>query len=104
MASDRCVSHPKMRRGGISVSRWPSGTLTFSTLFLLLPGDSFSIFCGAPAIYVGMRGFSDPLVVFDQTFGSVEIIRILLKGSIQQAERRSEERRVGKECRSRWSP
>ena len=26
------------------------------------------------------------------------------KGSIQTTQERSEERRVGKECRSRWSP
>ena len=30
--------------------------------------------------------------------------RIFLTGKVNNAEERSEERRVGKECRSRWSP
>ena len=30
--------------------------------------------------------------------------RLIMKSQNEVAERRSEERRVGKECRSRWSP
>src|SRR5256886_3397506 len=36
--------------------------------------------------------------------GKVEIRRVSEDGAIAKAVARSEERRVGKECRSRWSP
>ena len=37
-----------------------------------------------------------PIGVFDSGMGGISVLRELVK--------RSEERRVGKECRSRWSP
>src|SRR2546425_4254119 len=45
-----------------------------------------------------VEGGADVLVL--ETFRHLEEIRI----AIEAARRRSEERRVGKECRSRWSP
>src|SRR5688572_32853841 len=46
-------------------------------------------------------GFNGDLVFLS---GSVRQLQALLGNSIQLAQVRSEERRVGKECRSRWSP
>src|SRR3989449_3128432 len=52
--------------------------------------------------------FSCTLRVVFHTQGAVEVAGhqdgILLKGAHVQNDDRSEERRVGKECRSRWSP
>src|SRR5256886_17028400 len=46
-------------------------------------------------------GFHEPQV---QNFGSSRDIAIRLPPDPKQTATRSEERRVGKECRSRWSP
>ena len=59
-----------------------------------------------------MEEFKNQTVMFDsdhlrKTFddkGRVIEIEFLLTGKKCQIEYRSEERRVGKECRSRWSP
>src|SRR2546429_1732105 len=51
---------------------------------------------------VGAAGKARPLLVDDaegQELGGLE-----LRGKLRLALARSEERRVGKECRSRWSP
>ena len=36
--------------------------------------------------------------------GILSVLGILVVGSAKESLQRSEERRVGKECRSRWSP
>ena len=42
-----------------------------------------------------------PELVFCHGFG---ILKNIYEGTFDEADLRSEERRVGKECRSRWSP
>ena len=42
--------------------------------------------------------------VFDREYSPPEISAMILQRMKARAEERSEERRVGKECRSRWSP
>ena len=43
-------------------------------------------------------------VVLGIEFGSTRIKAVLIDGKHHPIASRSEERRVGKECRSRWSP
>ena len=55
-----------------------------------------------PQVFEGMHGSAN-------TFGAplkdiAEIVATIVCGDNFYAENRSEERRVGKECRSRWSP
>ena len=48
-----------------------------------------------------------PVVVLDDAKDALPLAKALCNGGLPCAEitfRRSEERRVGKECRSRWSP
>ena len=49
--------------------------------------------------YLGLQSVNGPFVVLEGVKGAAydEIVEIVADG-------RSEERRVGKECRSRWSP
>src|SRR2546425_13260698 len=57
-------------------------------------------------ITVGAIG-ADSILLVVHTFyeeHNQEIIRIISARAAESHERRSEERRVGKECRSRWSP
>jgi len=64
----------------------------------------FDILAGLPSIVVGLFGFS--LAVFLNRYVSARLHPCLLVSSAALAflVLRSEERRVGKECRSRWSP
>ena len=64
-------------------------------------------------LVIGYRGFralgfvgapSDHVVAIDTDLGRVEWERRLAPGAPSAGGSRSEERRVGKECRSRWSP
>ena len=66
---------------------------------LLSPAGSYESFeaaigAGADAVYVGGPAFGAR--AYAQNFTQEELITAI--------ETRSEERRVGKECRSRWSP
>ena len=45
-----------------------------------------------------------PDSVYSSRLVSMMVRRIMVSGKKSLALRRSEERRVGKECRSRWSP
>ena len=46
-------------------------------------------------------GLLDPEIAIKSTEGQIENLITEIK---KRADKRSEERRVGKECRSRWSP
>src|SRR3712207_7811285 len=58
---------------------------------------------GAGGEEVRQRG-GDVAVVALHRVGGVEVRRVVVTRSAGAVEDRSEERRVGKECRSRWSP
>ena len=55
--------------------------------------------------YLIVNGAAAALDYYKKAFGARETMRFTAPdGEIGHAEIRSEERRVGKECRSRWSP
>src|SRR3712207_2597478 len=76
----------------------------------------FVIFYGLPSIGVTINPWPSAIIAFSLNVGgyAAEVIRAAIlsvpKGQWEAAHmigmspRRSEERRVGKECRSRWSP
>src|ERR1051325_10917031 len=51
-----------------------------------------------------VRALEAHLKKYPESSQRSEIERALAKAAIENKEERSEERRVGKECRSRWSP
>ena len=70
---------------------------------LELPYDSLIVAAGATHSYFGKNEFAE----FAPGMKTIEDARYLRDGILskfEMAELRSEERRVGKECRSRWSP
>ena len=71
--------------------------IVFSPMLLLILGG---IFGNDPQPQFGGRGFVNNMLP------GVTIMSILMVGIalVPQNAERSEERRVGKECRSRWSP
>src|SRR5574341_643016 len=67
---------------------------------LSLPGSVRSAgLHGAGAALVGDAG-----ALFSNPVGIATLRHIGLEGTVRRSPFRSEERRVGKECRSRWSP
>src|SRR5256886_12720657 len=54
------------------------------------------------AMYLARNMLAMQLVEIGQAFGGRDHSTVI--HSVDKVERRSEERRVGKECRSRWSP
>src|SRR2546422_9273618 len=79
------------------------------TLFLSCGGDrSRSPTCGMAQL-IGPSLFQDrlrrlPFVLTEAPRGLPGTLPVRVVGTPQQSTVRSEERRVGKECRSRWSP
>ena len=55
-------------------------------------------------LILAFGGANRPLLVLSPTFSVYELYATLLETPVIRLLCRSEERRVGKECRSRWSP
>src|SRR5256886_4209700 len=79
---------------------WSSDVCSSDLGVLVLAGDEradvddpLALLAGDPGPVVRVRGVREVLV-----------LRELVDDRVQQVLHRSEERRVGKECRSRWSP
>ena len=92
--------------------------VVFSTLFsvaiILIAMNARSVHIDTDSVLLGELAFApfDRLVLFGRdlgarslyTSGAVLLINLSIIGIFYKEHRRSEERRVGKECRSRWSP
>ena len=61
------------------------------------------VFESVTAVVIGATGAHEPLVPQLAALGADTIVAAVGADTAQR-HRRSEERRVGKECRSRWSP
>ena len=89
---------PSTTKPGVpTIFRTSWGTLLLSVVCCLLWGSAF------PCIKLGYQLFS----ISASDTGSKLLfagVRFFLAGTMIVALLRSEERRVGKECRSRWSP
>src|ERR1041385_1461446 len=83
--------------GWVTYIHTNSRTLTDPQLFGVTMKRAWLIptACAALALYLTVTGFQ---------CGSSEITTAKLAYSQKNLDKRSEERRVGKECRSRWSP
>ena len=55
-------------------------------------------------IHTGYNGWKDGSIYGEIDTNIIDYIKILMKDYYVVISSRSEERRVGKECRSRWSP
>ena len=84
-------------------------------IFILFIASMLCIICAAPigmsaATIVSLNVSPNPCLVGDLVTAYDETTGKLTQGKVSQVfqhdsnEMRSEERRVGKECRSRWSP
>src|SRR5256885_11106671 len=70
-----------------------------------LQGDWSSDVCSSDLEFQEVDGFGNVRIGFDPCLAYfVAHQRVQLELSLAHDLRRSEERRVGKECRSRWSP
>ena len=95
-ASTRCVVS---RRGTPAPA--PTPTTEFAPISKLMNDAIAADKLPGGVVVIGHGG----RVVFHQAYGSRKLAgEPGLDGSPAPAEPRSEERRVGKECRSRWSP
>src|SRR2546427_5130117 len=79
----------------------PSVRVAFNTAQYMLATGLASLVYSRLGGSVSLESFEFTLVPF---VGLVVTFFVVNKGSVSLAVSRSEERRVGKECRSRWSP
>ena len=103
---------PVVMAGGSGTRLWPLSRSGFPKQFLVLGGGTQSLFQQAVgrlmALAGGGVGVAAPTIVGNEEhrFMVLDQLRDLgvAPGAVLLEPMRSEERRVGKECRSRWSP
>src|SRR3989441_11148944 len=93
----------------LSLVGWPRGTLPLELLGEVLRGGA-DVVRDAGAFILGGHSVDDPEPKFGMVaIGEAHPDRIVTNAGARPGDdlvltKRSEERRVGKECRSRWSP
>src|SRR5216683_673921 len=87
-----------LRRGRLAVGATPSLTITLLPPALAKFHDAF------PGIHLVVHEAGSRDLVAELEQGALDVALVIMPLRHEALETRSEERRVGKECRSRWSP
>ena len=91
--------------GGVSETLAAGNGSTPGSLFTIAQTDTLSVYVTVPEDYAAAVAIGKPAVVMAPALpGDTLRGRVARTAGSLDATARSEERRVGKECRSRWSP